>query len=342
MTLFSIALLLILGLSHMCSALDSRNTCTISRTTFDTILSSTNASSKAGLAWPNGNFDDYKQYTSTGKVSWYYTWSPNVINADLEFVPMLWGEDQVQAFSSTIDETISQNKVSAVLGMNEPEQGGQSNLTPAQGADMWKSYIQPLKSQGLRLGTPAPSSAPSGKTWIQDWISVCDGGCTPDFVALHWYDINATQFQLYLEDFHNAFDLPIWVTEWACQVIYRFDELDPRQLFLCINSPPKRQNYNNGPQCTQEEVVEFLNQTQSFMDSTPWVEWYAWFGVMENLQGVNSVNAMMDQNGHITALGEQYIGENGDSVQLSRAIRTHPTHLQLILAFTTILLMYIV
>lgn len=106
---------------------------------------------------------------------------------------------------------------------------------------MWKSYVEPLKSQGLRLGTPAPSSAPSGKTWIQDWLSVCAGGCNPDFVALRmwlfrvryffkktsvaktnvrkdWYDINATQFQLYLEDFHDTFNLPIWVTEWACQV----------------------------------------------------------------------------------------------------------------------------
>lgn len=26
------------------------------------------------------------------------------------------------------------------------------------------------------------------------------------------------------------------------------------------------------------------------MDSTPWVERYAWFGVMENLEGVNSVS----------------------------------------------------
>ena len=28
-------------------------------------------SSKAGLAWPNGNWDDIEQYTSTGKVSWF-------------------------------------------------------------------------------------------------------------------------------------------------------------------------------------------------------------------------------------------------------------------------------
>jgi len=84
-----------------------------------------------------------------------------------------------------------------------------------------------------------------------------------------------------------------------------------------------RQNYNNGPQCTQQGVVDFLNQTQSFMDGSPWVERYAWFGVMENLQGVNPDNAMMDQAGRITPLGEQYIRENSTAIQLSSATRTH-------------------
>ncbi|EJD07367.1 glycoside hydrolase [Fomitiporia mediterranea MF3/22] len=243
------------------------------------------SSSKAGLAWPNGNADDITQYTSTGKVSWYYTWSPNPTGADLEFVPMLWGTDQIDAFTSTINKTITSKQVTAVLAFNEPQQPAQSNLTVEEGAQLWKTYIEPLKAQGLRLGTPAPSSAPSGKTWIQGWLSACAGGCNPDFIALHWYDINATQFQLYLEDFHNTFNLPIWVTEWADQ------------------------NFNNGPQPSSSDVFSFLNQTQSFMDATEWVERYAWYGVMENLNGVDPDNAMMDSNGKITALGKQYIGE---------------------------------
>lgn len=103
---------------------------------------------------------------------------------------------------------------------------------------MWKAYLEPLKSQGLQLGTPAPSSAPSGKTWLQQFLSICGDECNPDFVALRqyqmmlgyirrferlilivdWYDVNATVFQEYVEDFHNTFGLPIWVTEWDCQV----------------------------------------------------------------------------------------------------------------------------
>ena len=99
-----------------------------------------------------------------------------------------------------------------------PQQGAQSNLTAQQGADMWKTYMQPLKAQGILLGSPAPSSAPSGKIWLQDFLTACNGGCTVDFIALHWYAVNSTEFIRYLQDFHDTFQRPIWVTEWACQV----------------------------------------------------------------------------------------------------------------------------
>ena len=71
-----------------------------------------------------------------------------------------------------------------------------------------------------------------------------------------------------------------------------------------------------------------MNATQQFMDDTDWVERYAWFGAMEDMQGVNAVrdfhpqvdpsgdtdchawqaNALMSSRGRINALGEQYIG----------------------------------
>ncbi|EIM87592.1 glycoside hydrolase [Stereum hirsutum FP-91666 SS1] len=247
-------------------------------------------SSKAGLAWANGKWVDMKQYESTGKVSWYYTWGPDPVDgATIEFVPMFWGSKDIDDWQSSINSTISELDVKAILGFNEPQQSGQSNLTPSDGASLWQTYIEPLKSANpsLRLGSPAPSSAPSGKTWLQEWLSACNGGCTPDFIALHWYDVNATAFIEYLEDFHDTFGLDLWVTEWACQ------------------------NFNDeNAQCSQEDVEEFLNTTQSYMDSSSFVERYAWFGAMENLQGVNTDNALMDSKGDINDLGEQYIGGN--------------------------------
>jgi hypothetical protein len=67
--------------------------------------------------------------------------------------------------------------------------------------------------------------------------------------------------------FYDTFQKPIWVTEWACQ------------------------NYNSGPQCSAEDIASFLEQTQGWMDETGWVERYAWFGAMEDLDGVNPVRS---------------------------------------------------
>ncbi|KAF8913683.1 glycosyl hydrolase catalytic core-domain-containing protein [Mucidula mucida] len=246
-------------------------------------------SSKAGLAWGGGDADSMEQFTATGKVSWYYTWSPKTYiwqaPDSLEYVPMLWGSNQIDEFTSTINDTLDAGNIHMVLGMNEPQEDGQSNLSPKEGADMWREYINPLHYYypGVELGSPAPSGAPSGKTWLLDFLDECDG-CTVDFIACHWYDINATQFIEYMEDFHDTFNRSIAVTEWSCQ------------------------NFNNDNQCTEEEVVEFLNTTQSWMDGTEWIKMYAYFGSLTDMQGVNEANRLIRSDGDITELGEQYIG----------------------------------
>ena len=52
------------------------------------------------------------------------------------------------------------------------------------------------------------------------------------------------------------------------------------------------QNFVNAhEQCSQQDVINFMNATQSFMDSTEWVERYAWFGAMKDMQGVNEVSS---------------------------------------------------
>ncbi|KAI0793109.1 glycosyl hydrolase catalytic core-domain-containing protein [Irpex lacteus] len=251
------------------------------------------STSKAGLAWPNGDYENIQQFESS-KVSWYYTWSPHCIDIadNLECVPMLWGTQQETDFNGTIQSTIDSHNVKAVLGVNEPNEQGQSNLSPEDAANLWKQCLEPLRTEkNVRLGSPAPSSNPNGVTWMQDFLNACNGGCTVDFIAIHYYDVNATDFQRYVQQYHTTFNLPIWVTEWACQ------------------------NFNNGPQCSPEDIQQFMSQTQSFMDATDYVERYAWFGAFKDLQGVNPEDALMDTQGRITELGRQYVGsgQNGSA-----------------------------
>jgi len=90
----------------------------------------------------------------------------------------------------------------------------QSNLSPSEAASIWMQFIQPLHDQGIQLGAPAVSAAPGGTNWLASFMSECTG-CTFDFVPLHWYGDGSDYFEQYVENFHNQFNFPIWVTEWA-------------------------------------------------------------------------------------------------------------------------------
>lgn len=73
-------------------------------------------------------------------------------------------------------------------------------------------------------------------------------------MALHWYDTTFAKFQAYLELWHSTFNLPIWVTEYACQ------------------------NFNGGAQPSNDEIWAFYQQATSYMESTDWVHVYMPFG----------------------------------------------------------------
>ena len=175
------------------------------------------------LARSNGKINSSKRSiaclgSSATTFRRYYTWGPSSINSGLEFVPMLWGEKQLSQWDNAINQTVQTMYVTHALGFNEPEITVQANLSSSDAANLWKAHIEPLKGLGVQLGSPAPSGSPQGKQWLLDWMEACGGGCTVDFIAVHYYDINSTGFMEYLEDYHDTFQRPVWVTEWACQV----------------------------------------------------------------------------------------------------------------------------
>lgn len=254
---------------------------------------------KAGLAWANADSVDMDQF-KTDKVSWYYTWSvwPTDEGRNLEFVPLMWGDKSVTEWERNVNGILrsrfESGSIKNVLGFNEPQDPGQANISPSHAKELWMEHLVPLKeTYGVRLGSPGTSSAPSGKTWTQEFLEECGDDCQVDFIALHWYGTNATEFIRYIVDFHDTFQLPIWVTEWACHD------------FVGITG-----------QCDQDQVWEFMSTTQGFMDDMDWVERYAWFGAMPE-PVVHWTNSIMDDDGDINDLGRLYIGgegvPNGDS-----------------------------
>jgi hypothetical protein len=51
----------------------------------------------------------------------YYTWSTFSVKANIEFVPMFWGEKSIDQWTSVVQKTLPNSKpsITAVLGMNE-------------------------------------------------------------------------------------------------------------------------------------------------------------------------------------------------------------------------------
>ncbi|KAJ7914647.1 hypothetical protein B0H13DRAFT_1564723, partial [Mycena leptocephala] len=129
-----------------------------------------------------------------------------------------------------------------------------SNLTAVEGANMWKQYLEPVKSRrNVRLGSPAPSGAVGSIDWLTNFMTACGSDCSVDFLVLHqllWDERN--RFREFLEKYHDIFQLSIWVTEWACQNM----------------AGPQNQ-------CSVSEVTEFMKATQAFMNEMEWVERYS-------------------------------------------------------------------
>jgi len=242
-----------------------------------------NGSKKAGLAWPNGG-DSALQYYKGSKTKLLYTWSPhcpsNAKSLGFECVPMCWGWKQVDDFQKTAVEGYAKY----AMGPNEPNQDGQSDMSPDSGAELWNTYLKPLRSKGYTLVSPAVTSAPNGKTWMKDFFDKIGGTDGVDIVALHWYDVGANKFIDYVSDFYTTFKKPIWVTEFACQ------------------------NFNGGAQCTMDEVWTFMGSVTKWMDDTWYIYAYFAFGVMHDMQGVNDDNQLMSGSGKPTDLGYMYIG----------------------------------
>jgi len=195
---------------------------------------------------------------------------------------MLWGLDQVGDFTNNILNTQAQGSPANVLSFNEPDQTGQSAMAVGDAISAWWQYMEQLKY--ARKGSPAVTNGPTGLAWLKSFMEGCST-CNIDFVCIHYYGTNAADFESVVSGLWADYGKPIWVTEWACQ------------------------DYSgNNQQCDQGAINAFLSTTQNWLENQSYVERYAWFGALTSFpSGFNSLNALMDSNGNINALGNQYI-----------------------------------
>lgn len=231
-------------------------------------------SGKLGLAWANKGSMNINRWIND-KVSWYYSWdaTPGWRNAptNITFCPMLWGERNEDDFRQHVLQNLNgkHNQGKCVLGMNEPNQKGQSDMSVNTACGLMRANILPLKGLGWYVVSPVTTNAPSGETWMDNFRSTCpDVWSAIDAVALHYYDTSTNKFKKYVNHWHNKYEKPIWVTEYACQ------------------------NFNGGAQCSTGQAYNFHTEMANWFNEQDFVEAYAPFGVMQNMQGVSSTNQL--------------------------------------------------
>jgi hypothetical protein len=233
--------------------------------------------------------DGVQQGLARIRAKWYYNWqSTGTVGAppEVEFVPMIWGP------SGVTPAELARARASGrtLLGFNEPDRTDQANMTVQQALGWWPE----LMATGMRLGSPAPASdaaTPGG--WLDWFITTARTlGYRVDFIALHWYgtDFDATavgQLQAYLEDVHERYGLPIWLTEYG---LAKYDVLRPS---------PELAIYP-----TLQQQAAFVAASTRMLEELPYVERYAWFALPTLGDRVSSGLVRPDLT--LTAVGKAY------------------------------------
>ena len=205
-------------------------------------------------------FDGVKKALIDSGASWYYTWGADhsgiASPRQVRFVPMIWGAGSVTA--ATLRRVKHEGHY--LLGFNEPDNSGQSNLTVSQALALWPR----LMATGMKLGSPAVAAdAATAGGWLDRFMhGAKHRRYRVNFVTVHWYGGDfATgaavgQLKSYLQATYARYHLPIWLTEFA---LIRFG--------VTVSFPSARQQ------------AAFVTAAARMLQRLRYVQRYAWFAL---------------------------------------------------------------
>jgi Glycosyl hydrolase catalytic core len=216
------------------------------------------ASQEKGVsAW---TFRGVNRALAKSGASWYYTWAPGHAGIasprGVQFVPMIWGAGSVTA--GNLRQVRREGHY--LLGFNEPDNAGQSNMTVTQALALWPR----LMATGMKLGSPAVAAGAATRGgWLDQFMRGAKARrYRVSFITVHWYGADfaagaaAGQLKSYLVAIHARYHLPIWLTEFA---LIRFG--------ASATFPSPRQQ------------AAFVTAAAAMLKGLPYVRRYAWFAL---------------------------------------------------------------
>lgn len=219
-------------------------------------------------------------------ADWYYNyWHITAgCGADRRFVPML---NRPGLFDSrqAIDELVASGQTGGyILGYNEPDYAIWGEVTPRDGAIIWRQLEAETAGTGIKLVSPAPSQY--DPEWLLrmmvEYHNLYDGLPQFDAIALHYYG-TAENTKRYISDWREFYahyypGVKVWLTEF------------------------------NSCLLDKQDTAQYFAELLPWLDSQSWIERYAYFITQKAPGFPETYNScvLLDDAG-LTATGAMYV-----------------------------------
>ncbi len=160
---------------------------------------------------------------NASNAGWYYNWwhtrPSGDANAIGDWMPLI---KYTNNLANKLNIVAGYSDVDTLLFLNEPERQDQSNVSVAEAVSLWPQVEAALPNH--RLVSPAVSDNQVGRAWLNDFMTQANANdFGVDAVAFHWYGSDnpnnpagaANNFLNRVESYHNTYNLPVWITEFA-------------------------------------------------------------------------------------------------------------------------------
>lgn len=217
-------------------------------------------------------------------VDWFYTWghSPNLagVQATDSFVPMTWSHNP-DRLAQLPDVAGALPRAGALLGFNEPDHEKQANMSTGDARRAWPA----LEATGLRLGSPA-TIAPNAWWMNRFMLDAKADGLRIDFLTCHIYqNPHVGTFLRKIDEFHERWGLPVWVTETAVA------DWDATTL--------------ESNRYSRDQINDYMVGIVEGMRARPWLERFAW-KTRAASDATMGTSALYNADGTLTSTGELY------------------------------------